>query len=162
MNKKYQKYIDYIVNDIELPYLKSLEQYGLTEKEYDLVLGIVFNQPVKFVVSGDYQHVYDKKGNLIYREDSNGYWEKYEYDKKGNLIYREDSNGYWEKYEYDNQGNRIYIEDSDGYWIKYEYDNLGNRIYYENSNGDWIKREYDEQGNRIYYEDSNGEIDDNR
>jgi hypothetical protein len=30
---------------------------------------------------------------LIYWEDSNGYWTKYEYDEKGNLIYRENNDG---------------------------------------------------------------------
>ena len=35
-------------------------------------------------------------------------------DKNGNLIYWENSNGYWVKYEYDSQGNQIYCEDSDG------------------------------------------------
>ena len=35
-------------------------------------------------------------------------------DKNGNLIYLEDSNGYWRKHEYDSQGNHIYFENSDG------------------------------------------------
>ena len=30
---------------------------------------------------------------MIYFEDSNGYWAKWEYDKKGDMIYFEDSNG---------------------------------------------------------------------
>ena len=36
----------------------------------------------------------DKNGNLIYYENSNGYWAKCEYDSKGNAIYYEDSKGY--------------------------------------------------------------------
>ena len=35
-------------------------------------------------------------------------------DKNGNLIYREFSNGYWEKCEYDSKGNEIYYENSEG------------------------------------------------
>jgi hypothetical protein len=35
----------------------------------------------------------DKNGEVIYREDSDGYWWMREYDDKGNLIYREDSKG---------------------------------------------------------------------
>jgi len=35
-------------------------------------------------------------------------------NKNGNLIYLEDSDGYWEKYEYDSQGHRIYFETSNG------------------------------------------------
>src|SRR5690554_552192 len=58
--------------------------------------------------------VRDSKGNLIYHEDSTGYWYKYEYDSKGNQIYYEDSNGYWSKREYDSKGNQIYFESSIG------------------------------------------------
>ena len=110
MNKKYQKYIDYIVNDIELPYLKSLEQYGLTEKEYELVLSKVFNQPL--TIKDNY--VFDSNGYITYIENSIGDWIKREYDGQGNEIYYEDSNGDWIKREYDEQGNRIYYEDSNG------------------------------------------------
>jgi hypothetical protein len=111
MKKRYERYIEYIVNDIDLPYFKNMEeQYGLSEKEYKLVLSKVFNQSVTI------------KGNLVYNTD-------------GNKIYLEYSNGNWEKSEYDNQGNRIYVENSNGYWYKYEYDTNGNRIHYENSDG---------------------------
>jgi hypothetical protein len=37
--------------------------------------------------------LYDAKGNIIYREESHGYWAKQEYDAKGNEIYRESSAG---------------------------------------------------------------------
>ena len=110
MNVKYKKYIDYIVNDIELPYLKYLNMYGLKQDEMDLVLGIIFNQPVTI----DDNYVYDTNGNQIYYEDSNGYWFKYEYDTNGNIIYYENSNGYWEKREYNSNGNKIYHENSNG------------------------------------------------
>jgi hypothetical protein len=33
----------------------------------------------------------DSKGNLIYWEDSDEFWEKGEYDSKNNLIYHENS-----------------------------------------------------------------------
>jgi len=35
-------------------------------------------------------------------------------DKNGNLIYFEDSSGYWAKREFDESSNRIYFEDSNG------------------------------------------------
>ena len=35
----------------------------------------------------------NKNGNLIYKERSDGLWEKYEYDDRGNELYYEDSNG---------------------------------------------------------------------
>ena len=159
MNKKYEKYIDYIVNDIEKPYFINMrDHYGLSEKEYSLVLSKVFNQPVTIRDN----RVNDTNGNVIYYETSTGYWSKYEYDTNGNNIYYEQSDGYWIKREYDNQGNRIYSETSTGYWVKYEYDEQGNNIYSEDSNGNWYKHEYDTNGNEIYFEDSDGYIRDNR
>ncbi len=83
-------------------------------------------------------------------------------DKNGNLIYFEESNGCWTKWEYDSKGNQIYYETSDGDWEKHEYNSKGNQIYYENSDGFWRKREYDSNGNEIYYENSDGDILDSR
>ncbi|MBC8147228.1 MAG: hypothetical protein H8E98_04515 [Bacteroidetes bacterium] len=60
----------------------------------------------------------------------------YLYDKNGNKIYFEDSNGYWAKQEYDSNGNEIYYENVSRYWIKRKYDSNGNQIYVEDSNGD--------------------------
>ena len=138
MNKKYEKYINYIVNDIKSPYFINMkDNYGLKRNEYELVLSKVYNQPVTI------------KGRSVY-------------DVQGNIIYRETSNGFWEKSEYDTNGNKIYVERSDGYWEKSEYDTNGNKIYFEDSNGFWVKREYDTNGNEIYYENSYGNIEDNR
>jgi len=110
MNVKYKKYIDYIINDIELPYLKSLEPYGLKQEEYEMILSKVYNQPVN--ITG--RIVYDQNGNTIYYEDSYGFWYKQEYDSNGNIIYYEESNGSWYKREYDNNGKVIYHEGFDG------------------------------------------------
>ena len=52
----------------------------------------------------------DSKGNLIYYENSTGYWQKSEFDSDGNLIYFENSTGYWAKSEFDSKGNLIYLE----------------------------------------------------
>ena len=132
---KYERYINYIVNDIELPYFKNMiEMYGLRPGEYKLVLSKVFNQPIS--IKGDY--VYDTNGNQIYHETSYGFWVKREYDTNGNEIYRKGSTGSWVKKEYDNNGLEIYWENSDGYWIKKEYDNNGLEIYWENSYGDIV------------------------
>ena len=116
MNKKYIKYMEYIVKDIELPYLKYLEQYGLKQDEMELVLSKVYNQPVsiKESVTIEGRSVYDTQGNKIYYENSYGFWEKYKYDTNGNIIYYENSYGYWRKWEYDEQGKIIYYENSDG------------------------------------------------
>lgn len=57
------------------------------------------------------------------------------YDANGKLIYFEDSNRLWMKYEYDAKGTEIYYENSKGLWVKRQYDDNGNEIYYENSYG---------------------------
>jgi len=95
MNKKYERYINYIVNDIEAPYFKNMgDNYGLSEKEYELVLTKLYDEPVR--IKGN--RVYDANGNVTYTENSSGYWVKNEYDTNGNIFYREDSNGRIEDY----------------------------------------------------------------
>jgi hypothetical protein len=132
MNKKYQKYIEYIVNDIESPYfINMIDNYGLKDNEYELVLSKVFNQPL--TIKGN--NVFDQNNNRIYQENSNGHWYKYGYDANGNEIYRENSTGFWRKYEYDTNGNILYYEDSYGSWTKREYDTNSNLIYHEDSTG---------------------------
>lgn len=54
----------------------------------------------------------DSKGRIIYFEDSDKCWQKYEYNSQGHVIYYENSNGYWCKREYDDKGLEIYFEDS--------------------------------------------------
>jgi hypothetical protein len=83
-------------------------------------------------------------------------------DKKGKLIYYEDSEGFWIKCGYNDKGNEIYYENSDGFWIKNKYDDAGNDIYREYSDGFWSKSEYDDAGNRIYCESSDGIVFDHR
>ena len=61
-------------------------------------------------------------------------------DSEGNLIYWENSDGYWSKHEYDSNGNDIYWENSDGYWAKHEYDSKGNLIYWEDYDGTIIDK----------------------
>lgn len=56
-------------------------------------------------------------------------------DKNGNLIYFEDSTGFWMKRQYNQNSKEIYSEDSTGFWIKREYDQNGNQIYSETSTG---------------------------
>jgi hypothetical protein len=136
MNNKYERYINYIVNDIELPYLKYLEQYGLKDNEYESVLSKVYNQPVTIKSN----RVFDSNGNVIYRENSNGYWSEREYHTNGNILYYEGGGDSWYKREFDINGNRIYYENSNGYWEKREYNSNGNQIYYETSDGEIIDK----------------------
>ena len=60
------------------------------------------------------KELFDKNGNLIYWENSNGDLVKSEFDSNNNEIYYENSDGLWSKREYDSNNNRIYCEDSDG------------------------------------------------
>ena len=77
----------------------------------------------------------DKDGDVVYYENSDGFWYKKEFDSDGNLTYYKRSNGDWFKREYDSKGNLTYFENSDGFWTKRQYDSKGNQTYYENSNG---------------------------
>ena len=138
MNKKYQKYIDYIAKDIQVPYIEYLDVYGLRPEEYKFELPKVFNQPVTIKGRFETYYVCNKEGNVMYYENSDGYWVKQEYDEQGIIVYHENSDGYWQKWEYDDQGNITYKEDADGYWSKREYDNDGNKIYSEDSNGEIV------------------------
>ena len=93
MNKKYERYINYIADDIEAPYFENMrERYGLRPDEYPLVLSKIFNQSV--TIEGG--RVYNQYGDKIYHENSDGSWFKQEYDANGNEIYYEDNNGYIE------------------------------------------------------------------
>ena len=133
MNKKYERYIEYIVNDMQPPYFKNMgDNYGLRSDEYEFVLSKLYKKPVTV----GYEVVYDYNNNRIYFEDSKGFWIKREYDQNGNEIYYENSYGYCHKREFDQNGNIIYFDDSGGYWAKREFDQNGNEIYYENSNGE--------------------------
>jgi hypothetical protein len=122
MNKKYERYINFIADDIQAPYFINMKQmYGLRPDEYELVLNKVYNQPVT----------------------TNGRWEKFVYDSNDNEIYWEDSNSNWVKQEYDDQGKIIYWEDNTGFWYKYEYDDYGYQNYYENSDGEIEDNRYE-------------------
>ena len=91
MNERYERYIEYIADELEPPYFINMrDSYGLSPDEYEMVLSKIFKQPVSIKDS----YVYDNQENIIYAEDSNGFWEKSEYNDQGNLIYFETSYGY--------------------------------------------------------------------
>ena len=84
MNTKYEKYINYIVNDIKTPYFKNMvDMYGLSPDEYEMVLSKVFNQPVNIQGVYNDNYVYDNQYHKLYQESSNGFWVRYEYDNQG-------------------------------------------------------------------------------
>lgn len=115
MNKKYERYINYIVDELEPPYFINMrDQYGLSSDEYEMVLSKVYNQPVTIEGNGVGNSVYDDQNKRVYFESTDGRWVKRKFDKKGNQIYFEDSIGYWKKWGYDGQGKKNYYKDSYG------------------------------------------------
>ena len=126
MNTKYERYINYIVNDIKPPYFHNMvEMYGASESEFVPIMKKVFKQDVEWEDDAK-SHMggwsdptmnilKDKSGYTIYKEDINGDWEKSEYNECGRETYHEDSTGYWSKAEYDEKCNETYYENSKGY-----------------------------------------------
>jgi YD repeat-containing protein len=118
MNTKYERYIEYIADDVEPPYFENMrDAYGVKAEEYRLVFAKLFNQPV--IVEFYDKVVRNRKDMPLYYEDNDGYWKKYEYDEQNNLISNETSTGHWERYEYDKEGNMIYRENSSGTIVDY-------------------------------------------
>ena len=80
----------------DYPIFKKLNDYGfnLSEDELNYVFSGIFGEPI--IKQGTL--IYNENGNLLYFENNDGYWEKYEYDDNGNRIYYEDSNGEIEDY----------------------------------------------------------------
>lgn len=60
-------------------------------------------------------------------------------DQNDNVIYHENSDGYWYRKEFDANGNQTYIESSEGDWVKREFDANGSETYYEDSEGKYAK-----------------------
>lgn len=77
--------------------------------------------------SEDVSRTYDKKLNLVYKKENDG-WYSYSYDKNDNLVFYYTSWGEEKQFEYDENGNLIYEENQDREWIRYEYDEEGNLI----------------------------------
>jgi hypothetical protein len=140
MNKKYQRYIEYIVNDIKPPYIYNMREiYGLSEEEYKTILSKVFNHKVMihYGFNGTEISVYNISADLIYYE-SPRFWEEFNRQKIGGkyrVLFYHNSIGKTERFEYDSDGNDIYFEDNNGYWERREFDTNGKVISYSDSDG---------------------------
>ena len=132
-----EKYVNGLSSILKPPYFYNLKVTETPTYLWNKILSKVFNQEVTLFNNKIYDY---SNGNVIYYEDSDGFWEKKEYDSNNNKIYYENSNGYWWKREYDSNNNQIYREDSDGFWAKHEYNDVGNLIYRENSDGEIMDR----------------------
>ena len=142
MNKKYERYIEYIINDIKPPYIYNMREiYGLREEEYKMVLSKIFNNKVLIHYSANDTEisVYNISADLIYYE-SPRFWEEFNRQKIGGkyrVLFYHNSIGKTERFEYDSDGNDIYFEDNTGYWERREFDIKGNVISYSDSYGNY-------------------------
>ena len=127
---RHYRMLDKISTYVEIPYFKSMEGLTIYDKEDHVyimrkILGIgitIRGRDPNFY--DEERYIYDDEGTMIYQEDFNGWWQKWEYDDNGNLIHSVDSDGSWKKWE----NNR-------GYWEIQEFEDKGNVTYVEDSNG---------------------------
>jgi len=106
------RYYDKIINILDKPYFKNLDSMGITVEEYEEIFSRMFGEEVLYDDVMDSKYLTIGENDIIYREDSNGFWVNYEYGV--NEYFFENSFGYWFKKMYDTNGNEIYYEDSDG------------------------------------------------
>jgi len=142
MNKKYERYIEYIINDIKPPYIYNMREiYGLSEDEYKTILSKIFNHKVMihYGYNGTEISVYNTSADLVYYEGPR-FWEEFNRQKIGGkyrVLFYHNSIGKTERFEYDSDGNDIYFEDNTGYWERREFDIKGNVISYSDSYGNY-------------------------
>lgn len=92
----------------------------------------------------------DENGITIYREWSNGYYQKSEYNKEDNTVITRDNNGKVILHEKLNDKKQVISRKwNDGYREQYAYDDNGNLTYAVNDKGEWLKRTYNENNNLI-------------
>jgi hypothetical protein len=119
-NDNKQRYYDKVSKIIRPPYLRDLISLGVPPDEWKPILSIVFKQPVAISVHsmGDEiksGYVIDKFTQIIYDEDSNGYYIIREYDKFHNKTYQYRSmDNFWEKSLFNDKGDCIYKSNSKG------------------------------------------------
>jgi hypothetical protein len=113
--------LDKISDYVQLPYFDSMVGLTIDDKDDQLyILKKIYGNNIK--IKG--RNIYDDKklnfrylewyGNLIYTENSDGYWDKREYDDNDIMISYENSNNEWYIWEYDDKGREIYYEDYGG------------------------------------------------
>jgi len=116
----------------------------------------------------------DKRGNLIYKEWEDGYWERWEWDLNSKEIFYENLRGIvsgdWPDPEpvtdpelKSETMNQTIAETLGIKEFPFEIrDKQGNLVYLEFENQYWAKYKFDKEGKQIYYENSKGEIIDHR
>lgn len=114
MNKKLQRYINHIVENIDPPYVQNMKElYKITSEGAILsILCKLYDIPVIITSTGNDSsyNIQDDKGNTLYYETPSGQWTLAEYDSNGNKTYYEDISGLRVKREYDTNGEVVKIE----------------------------------------------------
>jgi len=149
---RHYRRLDIISDHVQLPYFKSMEGLTIYDKDDQLYI-------LKKILGNDIRtqgrNIYDGKyGNILYFEESTGFWRKYEYEHS-KLMYFENSDDFWVKYKYDDNGRKTDRKNSEGEWSTYKYEENGNTWEYtEYPSGFWENSLEDENGNNLYYENS--------
>ena len=141
MNEKYKRYIQFIADNIDKPYSRNMDAYGLTDDEKKLVLSKIYDDVISIRITNGNNlslEVLDDYGSRLYYETPN-VWYNNTFDDQGNTIFQENHTGWWCKNEFNEDGRAIYSENSDGFWVKREF-NGSRMVYCEYSTGDIVDR----------------------
>lgn len=99
--------------------------------------------------------LFDRNGNQVYREDSDGFWWKQEYDEEQRETRFENSTGRVEINVYEETGDLRSVYKNSELIEHWEFDINGNITFkYTASNNYWWEKEYDSNNNVIYHENS--------
>lgn len=77
-------------------------------------------------------------------------------DTRGDIIYKQNEDGFWFEKTYDEKGNELTCKNSEGYWLESTYDDNNNKINFKASDGFCRESTYDDNENELTYKDSNG------
>lgn len=141
MNEKYKRYIQFIADNIDKPYSRNMDAYGLTDDEKKLVLSKIYDDVISIRITNGNNlslEVLDDYGSRLYYETPN-VWYNNTFDDQCNTIFQENHTGWWCKNEFNEDGRAIYSENSDGFWVKREF-NGSRMVYCEYSTGDIVDR----------------------
>jgi hypothetical protein len=148
---RHYRRLDIISDHVQLPYFKSMEGLTIDDKDDQLyIMKKIYGNDIRTHGRNIYDSKYD---NILYFEESTGFWRKYEYEYT-KLMYYENSDDFWVKYKYDDNGRKTDRKNSEGEWSTYKYEKNGTWEYTEYPSGFWENSLEDEDGNNLYYENS--------
>ena len=74
--------------------------------------------------------IYNNSGQIVYLQENEIDWERWEFNFIGRKTLYENSDGDWTKYDYDGASNLIKIQYSSGLYQTWAYDSLGKEIFF--------------------------------